>query len=615
MRRLLTVAVALAIALPLHATFSGTDVFVGAVGRGPGAASSDWYTSVWIHNPGTAPATVVAHLLLRNQTNPSPASQTITVQPGETRRIDNIVETLFGQTNAFGAMRFTSASRILVNARIYSKLLGTADSESSGQPFDGVPASFAIGSGQSAVVLGAHQTEPFASSLFRYNFGFVETAGGSGTMRAAASDASGAPLGTKDYSVGPYEARQFGIADVVPGVSSTNVRLTISIVDGTAKVIAFGSGIANRSNDPTTFDMSFRDDLLAGPAAATSVKHDATLSGDGSDAAPLGVAGAGSAAAGNVLTAAGGGATVWQAAPGFTLPFHGSGTPVGTPLLFLENNSTAAGIAAVLGRSAGAGNGLTGNTEGGIGVSGTAFGGTGVFAFADSGTALKARSESGLAMEVIGRTREAIRAHSDTLHGVWGEAFSNDGYGLVGNNTIGNHFALLGTLGYAGDFVGNVRVKGALSTFSGTYTIDDPLQPLSMTLSHAAVQSPDMKNIYDGVVTTDRDGFAAVELPEWFEALNGDFRYQLTVIGRFAQAIVDTEIAGNRFTIRTDRPNVKVSWQVTGIRHDPWANEHRIAVREEKPPDERGYYLAPEVYGQPRSKDAFWAKHPELIRK
>lgn len=38
-----------------------------------------------------------------------------------------------------------------------------------------------------------------------------------------------------------------------------------------------------------------------------------------------------------------------------------------------------------------------------------------------------------------------------------------------------------------------------------------------------------MKNIYDGVVTTDAQGRATVQLPDWFEALNTEFRYQLTV--------------------------------------------------------------------------------------
>jgi hypothetical protein len=41
--------------------------------------------------------------------------------------------------------------------------------------------------------------------------------------------------------------------------------------------------------------------------------------------------------------------------------------------------------------------------------------------------------------------------------------------------------------------------------------------------------------------------------------LNRDFRYQLTVIGTFAQAIVVTEIANGSFSIKTDKPNVKVS--------------------------------------------------------
>jgi hypothetical protein len=36
------------------------------------------------------------------------------------------------------------------------------------------------------------------------------------------------------------------------------------------------------------------------------------------------------------------------------------------------------------------------------------------------------------------------------------------------------------------------------------------------------------------------------------------------VIGQFAQAIVKQEIENNRFTIKTNRPLVKVLWQVTG---------------------------------------------------
>ena len=71
----------------------------------------------------------------------------------------------------------------------------------------------------------------------------------------------------------------------------------------------------------------------------------------------------------------------------------------------------------------------------------------------------------------------------------------------------------------------------------------------------------------------------------------------MTAIGQFAQAIVASEVSHNQFTIRTDRPNVKVSWQVTGIRQDAYANAHRVQVEEDKPPQDQGHYLHPELFG------------------
>jgi len=47
---------------------------------------------------------------------------------------------------------------------------------------------------------------------------------------------------------------------------------------------------------------------------------------------------------------------------------------------------------------------------------------------------------------------------------------------------------------------------------------------------------------------------------------------------------------------------MKVSWQVTGIRKDPWANAHRVQVEEDKPDKERGRYIYPDLYGQSADK-------------
>jgi hypothetical protein len=87
-------------------------------------------------------------------------------------------------------------------------------------------------------------------------------------------------------------------------------------------------------------------------------------------------------------------------------------------------------------------------------------------------------------------------------------------------------------------------------------------------------------------------------MPAYFEALNRDFRYQLTVIGQFAQAIVASKITNGAFVIRTDKPNVEVSWQVTGVRQDAWANAHRIPNEVDKPEKEKGRFLHPELFGK-----------------
>ncbi|MEL6390508.1 MAG: hypothetical protein AAFQ02_10115 [Bacteroidota bacterium] len=150
---------------------------------------------------------------------------------------------------------------------------------------------------------------------------------------------------------------------------------------------------------------------------------------------------------------------------------------------------------------------------------------------------------------------------------------------------------------------GNLSVTGSLSKGSGTFKIDHPLYPTQKYLYHSFVESPDMMNIYNGNVITDESGKAVVTLPDYFESLNMDFRYQLTVIGTFAQAIVSEEVSDNSFVIETSEPEVKVSWQVTGIRQDPYAQFHRVEVEVDKEPEEIGSYLHPEAYGKSASSN------------
>jgi len=183
--------------------------------------------------------------------------------------------------------------------------------------------------------------------------------------------------------------------------------------------------------------------------------------------------------------------------------------------------------------------------------------------------------------------------HAGQGIGVYGEA--QNGFAVSGYSPNN----------WSGYFQGSVNVVGTLYKSSGAFRIDNPIDPAHSYLQHSFVESPDMKNVYDGVITTNGKGFATVKLPGWFQALNRDFRYQLTILGHSpwgTEARVWDEVAHNRFTIRTNKPNVKVSWQVTGIRKDAYANAHRIQTVVPKTRSADSKYVHPELYGKPLSK-------------
>lgn len=150
-----------------------------------------------------------------------------------------------------------------------------------------------------------------------------------------------------------------------------------------------------------------------------------------------------------------------------------------------------------------------------------------------------------------------------------------------------------------GSILNNWTVGGNISKGGGSFKIDHPLDPENKYLYHSFVESPDMMNIYNGNTYLDSNGEAFITLPDWFEPLNRDFRYQLTAIGAPGPNLyVAEEITGNQFKIAGGTKGMKVSWQVTGIRQDPYANTNRIQVEVEKAPQHKGRYLHAEAYSK-----------------
>ena len=192
----------------------------------------------------------------------------------------------------------------------------------------------------------------------------------------------------------------------------------------------------------------------------------------------------------------------------------------------------------------------------------------------------------------------------DTNYGVRTEAVGN-GHGIYAKGNSGAK---------AGTFLGNVDVSGAISKGGGSFKIDHPLDPENKYLYHSFVESPDMMNIYNGNAVLDERGEAEIELPEWFDGLNREFRYQLTCVGGFAPVYVSQEIDGNRFEVAGGHAGLKVSWQVTGIRKDPWAEANRIPTEVLKAPADRGSYLHPEERGLPASRGIYEAREQRELQ-
>ena len=760
--------------------FPSTEVFLPSVGRIAGQGGAQFLTTIWATNLTSAPENFTFEFLKAGQANPSPASFSDTLQPGETKEYENVVETKLGLHSALGAARVTSTGEILVAERIFNQPPGADLGDTQGLFFAGVPASFAIGIGQSASIQGINQG---GAENFRYNFALVETTGQSAEVNVQIFDGSGVLLGQRAFPLSGFEQIQPNVADVVPGFSSANARITATVTGGMGSVLLAGAQVANVSQDSSGFEMSFRDDLLGGGGAAgvaslngltgaltlsagngisitpfgssiaiaftgggssgiTSVTHDASLSGAGTGASPLAIANgqvvrslnglhdAVTLAAGSNVTITPSGSTLTITAGGagggglasvsHDATLAGSGTggaPLGVavPLTLLGSENTNA-LLNVTNSGGGDGidatgddNGVLGSSDVGTGLEGISNSGDGVLASSNTGDAIDAATQSGNAgvsalnfsasehhagvfgllsasvgsgsglsnivasgvigesdshigvqgltgsgpAAVLGRNRSTsngtagvsgvdgtggtgisnvlsagVRGDSTTNIGVLGlsNSFSVVGrlattgvqgelgsvrnghdWGVFTNDDIhGGNETLAGTLtSNAVTVVGNAHVGGNLSVTgsitAGTkdFKIDHPLDPENRYLVHASVESDEMKDIYDGMATLNESGLAVVTLPGWFEALNGDFRYQLTAMGQAQPGLyVAREIEGNRFTIAGGPPGGKVSWQVSGVRRDAFARTHPLIVELEKTGDERGRFLHPEALGR-----------------
>lgn len=280
-------------------------------------------------------------------------------------------------------------------------------------------------------------------------------------------------------------------------------------------------------------------------------------------------------------------------------------------------NNTAAGISSSIG--GGEFNGAAGNystVAGGYfnaanGQYAVAMGGNNAFASGDYSVSAGGFANRATAAHAFAAGKYAYANHAGSF--VWADSLRQ--FNTPVESTGPNQFIIMAAGGVCISTTGptirapengglsELSVGGEITAFLKFFRIDHPLDPANKELLHACVESDEYKNIYDGIVTTDSQGFATVTMPDWFSALNESFRYQLTVIDESDNDFIFAKIARklgteapNTFTIKTSVPNTQVSWQVTGNRKDAFAKARPMTVEVDKPADRRGTYLFPQGF-------------------
>jgi len=615
-------------ARPAICGFPATEVFLPAVGRAPGANGAQIYTTVGATNLTQVSETFTFHFLKQGQSNaaaqaPIARSQTgaalasasfsDTLAPGETKVYENIVESKLGLSGVIGAARIVSSGEIFVAERIFNQNPGDDLGKTEGMFFTGVPKGFSISAGESASVQAADQG---GSENFRTNFVLVETGGGSPTVNVQVFDGSGTMLGQKAYPLLPYEQILPNVGDVVPGIATTNARITATVTGGTGSAILALAQIANESQDSSGAEMTFRDSLLGtgggtagvtslnaltgaltlkagngisitpsgssiaiaytggGGSGITSVTHDASLAGSGTGASPLGVADGQvvrsvnglhdniTLAAGPNVTITPNGTTITIASSpgGLTLPFVGSTSTSGTA--FQVTNS-------------GGGNAIIGEAS-----SGTALTGLG----GSSATGVYGSSVSGHGIEAVSTSNDGVHASSTSGNGVYGSSGSSNGGGVFGVGTstgagvVGVNYSTGPGIygenqsgGYAGDFQGDVIVFGSLSVhgpFSASglknFVSPHPTDP-SKQIVYTCLEGAESGTYFRGTGHI-INGVARIDVPEDFRLVTSPqgLTVQLTPIrGLAVLAVVREDL--DRIEIQGSS-DVEFHYLVNGIR-------------------------------------------------
>lgn len=206
-----------------------------------GANDTHWRTDLWLFNQSDRPL-LVGVRFLPSSTGPS-SLRDLTIAPGEIRRIDDSVLTLFGVASGTGqiAIEGQSLGDLLATTRTWTPAVD-------GSYGQFIPARL----NTEAFVLGnapVHAIQLESSDRFRTNVGFAEVRGQSAVVRVLVLDAAGRELHRFDQALSPLQQLQLNLAQAgTPPF--LNGRVSLQVIQGNGAVIGYAAVVDNASSDP-----------------------------------------------------------------------------------------------------------------------------------------------------------------------------------------------------------------------------------------------------------------------------------------------------------------------------------------------------------------------------
>jgi ELWxxDGT repeat protein len=236
--------------VPARASATATPsapVWVVGAGHLTGLAGTNWRTDLEVHNPGSAPLQYSLSLLRRGEDGSAPATRELSLQPGSSARLRDVVQTVFGAAGAATLRLAPSTGEILVTSRTYNE----QPSGTFGQLVPGQGGDDLIGFGEEARIVCLARSVEVARG-FRTNLGLSNGTGSPAEVTVDLFLADGRRLGRRTYSLRPYESIQRN--DVFGEVTNEDVAAGYVIAHtATAggRFLASASLVDNLSGDPT----------------------------------------------------------------------------------------------------------------------------------------------------------------------------------------------------------------------------------------------------------------------------------------------------------------------------------------------------------------------------